>query len=290
MDLGVAEDQVEGPGEAGRGRLVAGEQQGHQLVAEVGVGEALAVLEAGEDQRGEDVVALLEVVPRAVLGDLGVEQVVDLAEPVLEAVPDVLAAAEAAQQQGAQLDPVRPGLGQEVAEQVAQALEPRPVGDAEHDPEDHLERDRLHVGMERELPPERPGVDLGVDDRGHHRLQRPHPLAVEGRQHQLPVREVVGAFEQEQRAGADDRLEEDVATGWKAVIRLAVEGLDRRRVGDHHHRPLEAEEGEAERVAEVAPAAIEEAEGPDRPGHGLPQRAHRRFWRKRHPESIAEAL
>ena len=49
--LGRVQQQVERPCEPGRGRLMAGEQQRQQLVADLLVREALAVLVLGEQQR-----------------------------------------------------------------------------------------------------------------------------------------------------------------------------------------------------------------------------------------------
>ena len=56
---------------------MAGRQQRHELVAQLGVGHRLAVLVAREQQHREDVVALGEVGRRAALGDQRVELAVD---------------------------------------------------------------------------------------------------------------------------------------------------------------------------------------------------------------------
>ena len=55
----VAAQLVERPGQRGRGRLVAGEQQGDQLVAELGVGERVAASVGHADQPGQHVGALV---------------------------------------------------------------------------------------------------------------------------------------------------------------------------------------------------------------------------------------
>ena len=175
------------------------------------------------------------------LGDLGVEQLVDLPQLALES-GEGAAAAEAA---GRQADQLRRGEAvscSTVESIAAQALQPRPVGDAEDDPQDHLQGHRLHPRVDRELGVQRPGVDLGADDLVQRRLVGAHPLAVEGRQHQLAAGEVFGAFLQQQRLRAEDRLEDDVAPRRQPVLALRIERLDRGRVGDQHHRPLEAEE------------------------------------------------
>ena len=69
--VGVADQPLDRPGERRRRRLVAGDQQGEQLVVDLGVAHRRAVLVAGGDQQREDVVALLEVGGAAALGDLG---------------------------------------------------------------------------------------------------------------------------------------------------------------------------------------------------------------------------
>ena len=55
--LGVAHQPLERPGQAGRGRLVPGQQQGDQLVAERAVVQAVAVLVPRLDQHREHVIA-----------------------------------------------------------------------------------------------------------------------------------------------------------------------------------------------------------------------------------------
>ena len=64
----VADQALQGPAQRRRRRLVAGQQQGHQLVAQLEVGQRLAVLVAGLQQHREDVV----VAARVGLGAAGV--------------------------------------------------------------------------------------------------------------------------------------------------------------------------------------------------------------------------
>ena len=72
----VVQHEIERPRQPGGGRLVPGEQEGEQLVADLAVGEADAVLVAGRQQAGEHVVALAQVGGGAAAGDLGVEDLV----------------------------------------------------------------------------------------------------------------------------------------------------------------------------------------------------------------------
>ena len=222
----------------------------------------------------------------APLGDLGIEQVIDLFQTTLELGPGP--PAETARRQADQLRAGRGGLLEHVGQQRPQPLQPLPLGDAEDDAQDHLQRDCLHPRVDRELLADRPGVDLGVDDLLHDRLIGAHPLAMERRQHQFAVREVVGALQQQKRAGAENRLEDDVAAGRQAVPRLRVQRLDRLRVGDHHHRPLEAEELDAERVSVALPTLMHERQWPERPPQGLDQRRSSSAPGVAPPDRIAE--
>ena len=63
--VGVADQPLPGPGERVGGRLVAGEDQGEQLVADFVVGQLLALLGPRLQQQREDVAALVEVVGAA---------------------------------------------------------------------------------------------------------------------------------------------------------------------------------------------------------------------------------
>ena len=155
-------------------------------------------------------------------------------------------------------------------EQVAQQHPQTFVAGAEHRAHDHFERDRLHARMDRERAALGPSVELVLGDLAHQRLVRAHPVAVERRQHHLPSRQVLLAFEQQQRPRADQRLERDLAPGRHLVPALAVQRPDHVRARDHHQRRLEALERDLERLAVLAPAVLEEA---DRPRHP-PRRLH----------------
>ena len=136
---GVAQKQVERPGERRRRGLVSGEQQRHQLIAKLGVAHRLAVLEAGRDEHREDVVAACEVRVGAPLGDLGGKQLVDLGVARFSAAsgsgpPKRRASSDA------ELQHWRGGLGEQVGEQRPQPRDARRVAHAEDGAQDHLER------------------------------------------------------------------------------------------------------------------------------------------------------
>ena len=264
----MAQKQVEGPGERRRRGLVAGEQQGHQLVAQLGVAHRLAVLEAGGDEHREDVLAACEVRVGAPLGDLGGQQLVDLGHAALQRGERV-GPAEAPGEQDPKLKPRRGGLGEQVGEQRPEPRDARWVADAEDGAQDHLERQRLHARVDREGLAGGPGVDLAGGELRDDPLVGAHPLAVEGREHQPPPREVLVALEQQDRARPQHGLEGGAAPRGQAVLAPPVERSDRLGVRHHHHRRLEAEEGDAEGVAVPAPARVHELDRAKQPVEGL---------------------
>ena len=88
------------------------------------------------------------------------------------------------------------------------------------------------------------------------------------------------ALEQQHRARAHDRPQRERAPGRQAVLALGVERPDRLRVGEHHHRRLEAEEAHAERVAEAPPAGLQERDRPHQPAQRLQHRRQARSSRQ----------
>ena len=88
--VGRAADLVQRPGQRGGGGLVAGEQQRHELVAQLDVGERVALLGGADDETGEHVGALVQVGRHPALTDLGEHQLVELALVVDGALPDAV--------------------------------------------------------------------------------------------------------------------------------------------------------------------------------------------------------
>jgi hypothetical protein len=89
----------------------------------------------------------------------------------------------------------RLALPQERERRGAQALDTRGIGNAEHDGHDHLERDRLHVGVRSgraSMGPTREGL-LGLTFHG--RLVALERLTVERGQLHTPLAHVLGAVD-----------------------------------------------------------------------------------------------
>ena len=247
------QDEVKGPGQPGGRRLMPGEQQREQLVADLAIGEGGAVLIAGQEQAGEDVVALREVRVGAAAGDLGVDDLVDGALALLEPL-----------RRGALSPPAHHGVEHQHAAGARQRLHHRPQparelvlvgawGVTEDRAQDDPQGERLHGLEQRERRADGPAVDLGVGAGAHRVDVGEHPLAVKGGQQQPAVAQMLGAVEQQHRALADDRAQQRVGlAGMQPVARALEELLDRPGV-EQHHEPLVKQRPHRDDVA-VAPA------------------------------------
>ena len=199
---------------------MAGEQQGHQLVAKLGVAHRLAVLEAGGDEHREDVLALVEVRVGAALGDLGGQQLVDLGVAPLQRGERVAARPKRRASRTRSCSSGEEVSASRSREQLAQPRDAPWVADAEDGAQDHLERQRLHARVDREGLADGPGCrSRGVASSAIIRLVGAHPLAVKGGKHQPPPREVLVALEQQHRARPHHRLEAGAAPGGRPFSR-----------------------------------------------------------------------
>ena len=276
--LGVADQALHRPGERGRGGLVAGDQQGQQLVADLGVAHRAAVLVAGGDQHREDVVALGEVLGQAALGDLGVDQLVDPLDAAAEGgdVADPLRS----DQEDRSEEPRVGGEVEEAAQSRPQRVHPCPVVDAEDSLEDDLQRYRLHPRSQLVGGAGRPALDLPHGDLGHRLAVALHPLAVERRQQQLALADVRLLVEDQDRVLAEDRAQDLVALAGVEDARIAGEDLlDERRVGHHHPGPFVGDP-DREHVAEAGPALLQHPLRLARPDRRLQRPRHSRARRE----------
>ncbi len=272
------QQKVEGPGQPGGGRFVAGEQQRHQLVAQLAVRHLRAVLEARGDQHREDVLAALELGVGAALGDLAREQLVG----ALDAARELAVVRQPPRRSEHQPDRRRRRrLGEDRDEVLAQLVAPRGVAHAEDGAHDHLERDRLHVRVKRERLTGGPAGHLLGCHLGDQRLVGAHPLAVEGRQHQLSAPQVLLALLEQERLVAEQRLEDDVASRRDRVDAVGPEeALERLGVGDEDD-VAGAEEPRREGLAEHAAPSLEERDRADEEARRLEHPRQRHLWRAR---------
>ena len=150
-DLGLAAEALERPRERGRRGLVPGDEEGHQLVAELLPAHLGSVLVAGGEQHRQHVVASV-VVPGTALGD-------QLRDQLVRAV----AVAQHPLQRAGTVEPAqRPlhllgvvgsldqrqrvvAVGEERGQALADRVEARAGVEAEHRAEDDLERERLEA-------------------------------------------------------------------------------------------------------------------------------------------------
>ena len=168
---------------------------------------------------------------------------------------------------------------QRAADRVAQ---PR-VAAAEHDAQDDLERHRLHALERPQRRARLPARQLFVSDARHRRPPARERLAVERRQHQAALLQMLLAVEHEDRARAGERLQEGRAgAGVQLVGRGGVDALDLGRVGGEDHRRVRPREPQRERLAVARLRASHQRRRPRDPLVGLERGRRARAGRERH--------
>jgi peptidylprolyl isomerase len=234
---------------------VPGDEQRHELVAQLAIGHRPAALVAGGEEHREHVVGLLA--RAAALVDQGEDQLVGAVAHVDEARPGRQrpeAAAEGRQQRqrrGAEVE--------QLLERDAQLVEPRAGREAEDRAQDDLERQRLRALVQDERLAGAPAVDLARGDLLHQSDERPHPLAVEGGQHELALRQVLAPVEQQHGARPDDVLEHARAlAGVQHVGRRGEDLADLVGLGDEDPLALGRAQVDREAVAETAARVLHE--------------------------------
>ena len=201
-----AQQTLERPCQRVRGRLVPGQDQAHQLVAQLVVGQRSALVIAGIQKQREHVVPVFSGALGAARADHAVDVAVGegqdgLEDPARLHPADVL-----------QLDQLVEGLcrgEQHPADRLAQAelraAAGRRAGDAEHAAHDHVERDRRHPWCERERLTHGPAIDLALGDGADHLHVALDRLAVERGQQQLALAHVTLADGGEHGVRPEDR-------------------------------------------------------------------------------------
>jgi hypothetical protein len=275
-DVGPREDLAEDPRERDRRRVVAGEQHGHQRVADLGVGDRLSRRVAGPQQVVE------HVVTRGRAADLGAPTPQVLVKlrvdpPQLAVVGQPRHAAEervrgdARHHQRERQPPVR-----EHPRDLASELRAGAALDAQHDLQDAAQRDRTHRLLDRERLPLRPRRDR-LGRRADHPVDvGAHALAVQRRDEDRALRRVLRLVEHEHRARADDLAQERVPLARMERGGIAAEDVsDRRRSREHHELP-ESGEPHREGRPEFLRARLEEFRGMRRVPDQLQQRGRAR--------------
>ncbi len=230
--LGMAQQPLEDPRQRGRGRAVG--QQGQQFVAQFAVAHRLAVVVAGVGQHRDDVLAPVGAFGAAPV-DLVEDRLLDRPHRLLVGTAaDDRAGAEDGEQ-GQVAGVVHP-LGQP-RQPLAHAIESGVVGVTENGADDHLLRDRLHPRPHLERLAGRPAARLAPRHRGHHLGVALHPLAVEGRQHQLATDHVLRFFQQHHRARPEDRPQQRVGDVDPDRVAGGEDGFDVGRVAEHDPVP-----------------------------------------------------
>ena len=255
-------EQVQRPRQPGGRRLVARDQQRHQLVAD------LAVVHAAPSSKraptSSEQMSSPAVRPSP-LGDLGEQQLVDLLAP---SHPGARAAG------GGRTSPTPAGWSTWCPPAGRAAAARRRSRSATPNTARRITSSVIAcmLGCTGNARPSGHAGELALRRLAHHALVGAHPLAVERRQHQPPSREVLLALQQQQRARADQRLQRDLAARRQPVPALAVQRADDVGPRDHDERRAEALEADAEHVAVAAPAVLEEPDRPRHPARGLQDR------------------
>ena len=275
------EHAVEDPGERRRRRLVPGQQQRQHLVPQLLVRHRRAVVVARLDEHRQHVVA-----SGATLGaapaDLGEEDLVDVARDADEPAPR-REEPEVDLQEGEQHERCEAAAGhrEEAREPLAEPRERRSLRDAEHGPHDHVEREGLHVGVDRKRLPERPPIDRAVRDVAHDRAVRLHPFAVERRHQEPPLREVPRAVEDEERVIAEQPEERAVRLAGAQPIGVGREDLADRVGMAEEDEGRVGGKADREDVAEAPGAVLHERNRPVHPVEELDDRRGGGAGRKR---------
>ncbi len=167
------------------------------------------------------------------------------------------------------------------ADRVAQL---GPLLGAEHEPQDHVERERLHA--RRACAARAPAGhvrDLGARELGDRRAPAGRRLAVEGGQQLAAAAQVLGAVGEQDRGRAGERLQHRRARAAVELLRPGGEHApDRLRVGHEHHRRVRPRDADRERVAVAGAAAAQERRRPGDPLDRLQRGRLARSRRQRH--------
>ncbi len=257
-DVRRAGQALQRPGERARGRLVAGGQQGDQVVAQLGV------VEPGGEQLGEHVVA--PGARRAPARDERHELLVDHRHAPQERPPRAARPEVALGQRHRRGARQRARDGQRAADVGGQPL----VAGAEHGPQDHVERELLHEPQRGDRALARPAREVLEGDLARDGAVAGDPLAGEGGEHEPPDAQVLGAVGEEDRARAGHGAQRPwarAALGDRRIGRVhRAHGLG---MPDEDQRRVVEGEADGERLAVGGRAAAQEGRRAHDPLQGL---------------------
>lgn len=170
---------MHGPGQQRRGRLVTGNEQRDQLVAQLLIRQPVALLVAGLEQQGENVLALLEVGVATGLGDQAEDLAVDRRLTALEAAQahQTLGTEEGEEESAAHV----PGPDEDLLHRNGQPAQLLALREAEDAAQDHGEGQLLHARQDGVDGTERPSLELRDSSRANDLLVGAHALAMKGR-------------------------------------------------------------------------------------------------------------
>ena len=263
-----------------------GQQQRHQLVAQLPVGHRLPVLVARPHEQRQDVVALGQVR----LAPAPLELVIDDRVQPVQRPPDPAGGAlEARPAQREQHYRNRMNRLEQPGDRSSERLHALRLH-PEHRPQDHLERDPARALLQAHRPAHRPARHVapgGLDD---HVLVLAHPLAVEGRQKQLALAQVLRPGQHDHRPRPHHRRDRRAARRRRSHLsRRGEHRLDRLRVGDHHELHPARGERQRERIAQCSGATVHHPRRRHRPRQRLHDRRRPRARRQRRRSAGASA-
>ena len=230
---------------------MAGDEQRHQLVAQLLRRHRRFVLVARVEQQAEDVVALGLLAPSLV--DQLEQQLVGLLLQAQEAGEWAVSLEH--RLRGARGAGASRLIGRSPKASIADRRSRSSVEafariEAEDRPQDDLHRQALKARPELDRLSARPTRDLPLGHLRDQVAEALHLLAVEGGKHQLALLQVRALIQQDDRVRPDDGLEHPSSlAGVKNVGRRREDLLDLVRVGDHH-------EGRRQRQANREPLAV----------------------------------
>ena len=247
LRLRVARHLRERPAQRRGGRLVPGDEQRHELIAQLAVRQRPAVFISRSQQQRQDVIPVAEVGRLPAAGDLREQLTVDFGELAPEP-------GEPHQPIGAEETEHQPAAGisrprHQPPQAQGEPVESRPLLQAEDRAQHHLQGDGVHPWQRRHRHTQRPVRHLPAGRLADQLLVGEHALPVQRRQHELAPAQMLPAVEQQHVLRAQQRTQRHVRhAGVKLIRSMPVELAD--RVGVRENHPRLGHHAQREHVAE----------------------------------------